>query len=133
MGAWGVGPFENDDAMDFVGSLEGAGLEPVEGALDAVTDGPDSVESHVASVGLAAAEAVAVLRGRPAADVPAEVTAWAAIGRRLRLSTLFFQKAQQAAERIKAESELKALWAESGEEAAWTSRVDDLISRLATG
>lgn len=129
MGAWGAGSFENDDAMDFVAELEDAGLEPVEAALQKVLDA-EAIEAPDASVALAAAEAMAVLRNRPAENLPPEVLEWAKIGRRLRLTPAFFEKAKSAVQRVKDSSELKELWDESGDAAEWQAKVDDLLARL---
>ena len=130
MGAWGVGSFENDDAMDFVGGLEGEGLAPVDEALSAVLDAEAPVDASVASEGLAAAEAVAVLRNRAAPELPPEVLEWAKIGQRVRLTPVFFERAKRAVERIRDQSELAELWAESDESPAWKAKVEDLLARL---
>ena len=66
MGAWGVGPFENDDASDWVYQLEGAeDLELVRGTLEAAANPQGYLEAPTCSEALAAAEVVAALSGRP--------------------------------------------------------------------
>lgn len=130
MGAWGAGSFDNDDAMDFVGELEGAGVEPVNAALDAVLNAEGLIEAPTASVALAAAEAVATLRNQPPPGVPPEVLEWAKIGLRIRLTQAFFENAKRAVERVRDRSELKDLWAQSEDNAAWQAKVEDLLARL---
>ncbi len=67
MGAWGYGPFENDDAMDFVGDLETAtGTGHLSTILYAISDDrTEYVEAPESSVAIAAAEVVAALLGHP--------------------------------------------------------------------
>ena len=77
MGAWGSGPFDNDDAMDWVAELESArDVGVVRSALESVTDADGYIEAPVGSVALASAEVVAALRGKPGADLPEEVSTW---------------------------------------------------------
>ena len=42
MGAWDVGAFDNDDAMDWVADLERRGEDAVRAALAAVADAGDA-------------------------------------------------------------------------------------------
>jgi hypothetical protein len=129
MGAWSHESFENDDAMDWVGELEGAeGTEPIVEAFEAVLQTADYLEAPEASMGLAAAEVVAALLGKPAAKLPDEVTSWVA-GQRPPPSALF-KKARRVVERILEDSELKDLWAESEELATWQQEVEGLLRRL---
>jgi hypothetical protein len=79
MGAWGSGHFENDEAMDWVWTLEHdtdgsalrAVLAPV--AENRRTGEPPEVE---ASLALAAAAVVARARGNSREALPAEAEAW---------------------------------------------------------
>ena len=79
MGAWGSGSFKNDDAMDWVWTLEGdtdgsvlrATLTPV-----AETSPDDYLEAPDACCALAAAEVVAAGSGTPAIGLPEEVNRW---------------------------------------------------------
>src|SRR5687768_5419114 len=107
MGAWGHGSFDNDDAMDWVVELEGAeGTEPIAEAFEAVLDvGDDYLEATEASMGLAAAEVVAALLGKPAAKLPEEVTAWVT-GKKPPKAALVKQ-AQRIVKRVLKDSELK--------------------------
>jgi hypothetical protein len=132
MGAWGHGTFENDDALDFLDDvLDGdAGEAEIEETLRVAAEGSSDgfLEAPHASAGLAAAELVAAARGAPAADLPDGAKEWVVVHRDLaRLAAL----ALRAVERARGPgSELKDLWEESGEEAAWTSGIEDLAGRL---
>ncbi|WP_157463438.1 DUF4259 domain-containing protein, partial [Deinococcus pimensis] len=59
MPAWGVGPFENDDALGFARELAADGPVAVEEALDVVLDHEgEYVEAPEGARGLAAAAVV---------------------------------------------------------------------------
>lgn len=66
MGAWGVGSFENDNAVDWTYGLEGkSDLSFIETTLDKVLNwGASYLEAPDAEEAIAAAEAVARLLGR---------------------------------------------------------------------
>lgn len=67
MGAWGSGPFDNDDAMDFVGDLMDGSTADLVSRLHEALDLPeDYVESPDGSSAVAAAALVAASRGYPA-------------------------------------------------------------------
>ncbi|HET7602086.1 MAG TPA: DUF4259 domain-containing protein [Gemmatimonadales bacterium] len=130
MGAWGVGPFENDDAGDWVWQLEEAeDLALVQGALEAAAHADGSLESPTSSEALAAAEVVAALAGHPAPDLPDEVQSWVSahpdpVSPDLRALAL------AAVARVASDSELQELWAESEEGGEWSKRVEELRGRL---
>ena len=88
MGCWGVGNFENDDALDWLGDLQdGAGFGAVERVLGARLNGA-CIEAPEASESLAASEVVAALLGRPSGDLPVEVARWVAENRGQNASAL---------------------------------------------
>lgn len=131
-GAWGVGPFDNDDALDWVAELERAASPKV--LISALSEiGPKSqyVEAPECSIALAAAEVVAAAHGRPSKTLPAEVTAW--IGRvRPVIEPELFAHARTAVAfcRDNAQSELRQLWSESKEFQVWLADTADLLARL---
>ena len=130
MGAWGVGTFENDDAGDWVYRLEEAedvGL--LTEALRPAADPGGYLESSTCSEALAAAEVVAALAGRPAPDLPEEVQSWVKAHRE-RVSGELRQLALRAVDQVAGDSELKELWEESDEMAAWSDRMQELRGRL---
>ena len=130
MGAWGIGHFENDDAGDWVWELEDAGsLEPVVAAIAAVEASQDYLEAPDASIALAAAETIAASLGKPAPDLPDSVAAVVAVLPHKPDPDLV-ARARKAVERIGTESELRELWEETDDFAAWQSKISDLIQRL---
>jgi hypothetical protein len=72
MGAWGSGPFDNDDASDWVYSLEDDGVDALRSALE-VDDG--YLEAPAAAAAVAAA-AVVGLAGGLAVESTEEVSDW---------------------------------------------------------
>ena len=131
MGAWGVGNFENDDALDFLGEIEDEGEGAIQDIIQEVAEtGPeDSLEAGEASRALAAIEILAAANEKMAHDFPEDLKAW--------LNKTNYQPeedlyplAQKALERIKADnSELKELWTEDGDD-EWEAIVDDLYTRI---
>ncbi|WP_062205101.1 DUF4259 domain-containing protein [Streptomyces sp. NBRC 109706] len=114
MGAWGVGPFDNDMAADFGGALDDAEpaerAERVRAALAEAADHQDYLDSYEASRAVAAAALIVEqLPGgtpdnrhyRPKEPLP-DLTALRGL-------------AVRALDRVVADdSELRELWAESG-------------------
>lgn len=129
MGAWGVGSFENDGALDWLADLQDEGLAAVRRALSAVVDAAEQPDAPDSCNALAAAEVVATLAGKPCADLPAEVQDWCK-GKGPPAAELRAQ-AQAAVDAVLADSELKELFAETDNFGEWTAAVADLRSRLA--
>jgi hypothetical protein len=133
MGCWGIGTFENDDAADWVWSLEERdGLEALERALAAP---PNSgyIEAPEACEALAAAEVVAALLGHPAADLSVEVARWVAAHRGLDARPLRDSALSQVRAVLGGNSELRELWEENEEEFPfWKATVEALIARLSS-
>lgn len=77
MGTWGTGIFENDDAADWVYTLEAEGALAIDAAFNAaIADASEGyLKAPVGSCALAAAEAVAAAFGAPAATLLDEVKA----------------------------------------------------------
>jgi hypothetical protein len=134
MGAWGTGPFENDDALDWVWELEEGGERVVRAALQAAVSakGTYDADTGVASNAVAAAEVVAALRGRPYNKVPEEVEQWLSSAARPPQPDLL-DLARRAVERVRSDSELKECWDEAPDPSdrdAWYAAMDDLLARL---
>ena len=131
MGAWGVGTFENDDASDWVYQLEDSGdLGLLRDALAAAAEPGGYRESPTCAEALAASEVVAALAGKPAPDLPEEVRAWVR-EHRSSVPPDLRELSLRAIDHIAADSELKELWGESDERAAWADRLQELRGRLA--
>lgn len=125
MGAWGAGPFENDDALDFVPEINA--LEVIEKELR-LHDAGNEIEADHASRIIVAGECVAAMRGHPCVGFPEELGA--------RIETFgapnddLFDNARDAVSLVISNSELSDLWAESDDRAAFNRATGDLIHRL---
>lgn len=128
MGAWSAESFHNDDARDWVADLERNGLSAVISAFGPISEEADYLEAPDCSNAIAAAEVVAALRGKPAKNLPQNVTAWVA-GKPAPNDALV-AKARAALELILTKSELRELWEESSEYGHWRASVADLENRL---
>lgn len=130
MGAWDSSSFGNDDALDWIDELqESRDLRLLRGTLTALLQEEEYVQAPDCACAVAAAEVVAALQGRPAPDLPDEAVAWVAARRALPLGDLA-AVAVEALDVILAESELRELWAEQGQLAAWEQQVLELRGRL---
>jgi hypothetical protein len=133
MGAWGTGNFENDTALDWVYELEQTSdLSLVERAIADVVHEDDYLDADLGCIGLAAAEVLAALRGKPARDLPEEVAAWLGANQ-LTPDQKLVKEALVAVDEIRndAQSELKELWEEESELLLeWHAVLDDLSLRL---
>jgi len=138
VGAWGVEPFDNDDAADwsaeFEGAAEPAGLELLRSALAAV-DSPGYLEAPDGAIGVAAAQVVAwLLQPDTAQESPyaAAVIGW------LRTNTPsagvgLVGAARRALSSVRSsDSELAELWAEANE-AEWERVLDRIDLQLRSG
>lgn len=128
MGAWGAGPFENDDASDWVYEIEPSEDAATVRAALAVGD-VDYIEVDEGSIAVSAAEVVAASIGRPRSDLPEEIVAWVARnGSHLR--PVDASAAISAVERVLGEdSEIKELWDDAGDD-SWERSVRELLGRL---
>lgn len=129
MGAWGAGPFENDDASDWAFEVASSpDLETVRQVLRAVVDA-EYVEVPDGSIVIAAAEVVAASRGQGAV-LPADVKSWLqSTGVTATEDDVALARAGVARVRGEA-SELNELWAEAGDD-EWSNAVDGIVARLA--
>ena len=132
-GAWDIGPFDNDDALDWVWELtESDDLAPLNRAFDDVLQSPRYVEAPSASIAIAAAEVLAALKGDAIDGLPDDVSQWVE-GRRLKADSRIVEKAVNAIRLIMDEeaSELAQLWADAPQLAEdWRASLEDLLKRL---
>jgi hypothetical protein len=134
MGAWGTGTFDNDDANDWLIQLRSAeddGFELLAETFDAVPSDPGAfLEATEASQALAAAEILAAAAGKATkAGLPDDAVRWLKTYADTPNAALV-AKARAAIKRVRDESELRDLWADSDELDAWLKVVDDLVKRL---
>jgi hypothetical protein len=130
MGAWDIGSFANDDALDWLLELQDEDeLGLLEDAfatlIDQKGDFPDASDSAVA---VAAAEVLAALLGNPLDDLPPEVGDWV-VGKEPPKDGLV-KLAREALGVVLEESELKALWEEVDDYPDWVKDVESLVERL---
>ncbi|MFZ4767039.1 MAG: DUF4259 domain-containing protein [Roseimicrobium sp.] len=131
MGAWDATSFGNDHANDWAYDLEKSNdLSYIDAALQKILDaGDDYIEAPDAEVGIAAAEVVAWLRGRPAPvnAYTEKIAEWVAAHPNLPLAAVT-QKALTVIDRIQRQpSELPELWED---DADWAAAMTDLRNRL---
>jgi hypothetical protein len=131
MGTWGHQTFANDGASDWVWTLKKEGLRSVERAIAAALKNREALEAPECENAAAAAESLCVLLGKPGASTPKEVSEWVS-GEKMRPSPRLIKDAVQAVEAILAKSELKDLWDESDESAAWRSEMESIRDRLSS-
>jgi hypothetical protein len=132
MGAWGSGSFENDDASDWlIDFCDEPDKELILDALSTVAemDTSEYLEAPDCSVGLAAAEVVAALKGAPNPDMPDDAKECMS-KLKIKADPSMVSLALRAVERIKTNSELKELWDESESPDEWYAAVDNLEERL---
>jgi len=131
MGAWDFGPFDNDDASDWLYELEeSSDTSIIAATFDVIFHiGDEYLEATDCSNALAAAEILAALLGHPLAKLPDNALAWIEAHSGLDGSALV-PTAQAVIQRIRTNSELKELWDESEDAAKWYATLDDVSSRL---
>lgn len=130
MGAWDIGSFANDDALDWLIDLqEEDDLGLLEDSFATVIEQrgqlPDATDSAVA---IAAGEVLAALLGSPMADLPEEVEEW--LPGKPKPETELVAQGVAALRIVLRESELRELWEEAQEFSAWKEDVEGLITRL---
>ncbi|MHA3770522.1 DUF4259 domain-containing protein [Verrucomicrobiota bacterium sgz303538] len=133
MGSWGILPFENDDALDWVWELEDAeNFSVLEDALAHVASATDEeyVEAAEAEEALAAAEVVAALLGKKLGILPEAVSIFLERNRGKAPDAKLVSLAIKAVQRVRTSSELKELWEESDDAEKWEAAMDDLLTRL---
>jgi hypothetical protein len=135
VGAWGEGPFENDDAGDWAWELDDldrvAGLQLLDAAFSAV-NGSEYVEAPDGAVAVAAAQVVAWMLAPghiPDSPYGESAVAWIRSTGGPPPDATLVASARQALQRVQGEgSELAELWDESG--GAWRADVQRLDAAL---
>jgi hypothetical protein len=132
MGRWGIGSFENDTAVEWLYDFAANDFRLIDRTLAGVASmlPVDELDADEACEVLVAAECVAAAAGFPAANLPPEVTDWVAANQPIQVKAEYVQMAMTAVARVRTQSELKELWAESDDYEAWVTAVSDLQTRL---
>ncbi len=130
MGAWDLGSFDNDEALDWIYELETwEEIDLLQEAFDTVIAQKGKMpEASDCSIALAAAEVVAALQGNPCEDLPEEVEEW--IADKSEPDAALVNLCREAIDIILAESELKELWRETEDYNAWVEGVLELRGRV---
>ncbi|HEX8904957.1 MAG TPA: DUF4259 domain-containing protein [Longimicrobiaceae bacterium] len=129
MGAWGVGVFDNDTALDWIDTLEQMGAEALVVAFQTIAEEDERVEVEQARIALAAAEAVAAARGYAPPELPGELAEWVdAHGGEV--DAALAAQAADAVKRIHDRSDLADMWAEDDSAGEWEAKIGDLLERL---
>lgn len=129
-GAWGVGSFDNDDALDWSQlCIESKGHAVIASTLQAALQ-PGTIEAPEGAMAIAAAEAIAASKGRPNKALPKELAHWLSRQPRREMAKLV-PAARKALVRVKdsQDSELRQLWAES-KNRQWIKAIAELDARL---
>jgi hypothetical protein len=133
MDPWGVLPFENDTALDWIWELEDEkDTFILSDCFAAVVEAEaeEIIEITTAEEALAAAEVLAALLERPLPELPGEVNTYIARLRYKRPSSDLVDLAVEAVERVREESELRARWDATEGAEKWHLAMTDLHARL---
>ncbi|QIX59807.1 DUF4259 domain-containing protein [Hymenobacter lutimineralis] len=130
MGSWGHRNFENDTAADFAADFRDQPNEALLlAALATAAEEEEYIEADVASEALAAAEIVAAILGKPSPAFPADLQP-ALKQLDAGDSDDLRELAQEAVEAVLRQSELRELWEETADAAAWKQEQQGLLDRL---
>ncbi|WP_262028276.1 DUF4259 domain-containing protein [Microvirga sp. Mcv34] len=131
MGAWGFGPFDNDEAGDWLSYFDDQGLGAVRWAIEAVSD-QDYLEVTEGSMAIAAAAMLAALCDGNEDGIPREKPReLQRIKQEEKSYEILKQPAVQALDRVLApDSEIVELWSETDKFSEWKQSVLDIQRRL---
>ncbi|MCA9552127.1 MAG: DUF4259 domain-containing protein [Myxococcales bacterium] len=127
MGAWGAGYFENDDAQDWLGELEEAGMDAIQSALLVADE--EEIDAVDGARAVAAAVVVLAMAGSTVKDMPEELEAWLEEHAK-RPDAQLMERAQTAMHAVFEDSELRDVWEESDDFDHWSKLMRQLIKRL---
>ena len=132
MGAWGHGPFDNDDAADWLAELEEhSDLSFLRYGLQPRWFDYLYLQSTKGFVIVAAAEVLAVGLGRPSAELPREAKYWVRLNSRLPYTSLVGVARAGIRRVMGGRSELRSLWEDDLSVAQhWTQYMHDLLRRV---
>jgi hypothetical protein len=129
-GAWGVGSFENDSAMDWVYELEQSKSSSLLNVTFGLVQGDGYLEVDSCSAVMAAAEIVAAMKSKSYIKLPKNVKTWAKLNATaLNAELVSKAKASIAYCTNQSNSELAQLWQESSEK-EWFNNISELNSKL---
>jgi len=133
MGAWGIGVWENDNALDWAYELEDCNdLSVISRSIELILDS-EEIDSIEADEALAAIDVLARLKHQDfdSDGYDEEISKWIKTHKDLQIPDSLWQQAKQALDKIVSEdSELYELWQESDSFEAWKKEMDILRSRM---
>jgi len=131
-GAWGVGSFENDDALEFVSEvLKERMPEPISGPFKHAHHSNGYIDATLGARILVAAEAYAAMNGKPSDDLPEEfATRFAPLP--CKPDRKIIGSVENSVRMVMDvnSSELAQLWRDSPDYEKWIEGVQDLLIRL---
>lgn len=132
MGAWGIGSFENDDAVEWLDELQASADSSVlQTTLEETENGDEYLEAPEGIHILCAGEIIAALQGQSAPDLPDEARDWVQKHESLEVSTLIPIATRKIDQVLDDGSELRELWQENeADYPAWRETVSALKARL---
>ena len=128
MGAWGIGPFENDTALDWAGETD-ADLPAIEHAINEVleTKPNEYLDSDVGIIGIAACQSLVYYKNKK----PGFISKWLGKNKPVPIEEALITNAIKAIDRIQSNnSELYELWQESDEFENWCQTNKDLKEKI---
>jgi hypothetical protein len=131
MGTWGVNSFDNDAARDWAAEAAPGGREALSAVIEAVFDA-DRLDADLVTRGIAAAEVVAALMGRPESAETARIAGTFGLAPDDALALK--ESAGHVVYRAVGEgTELRQLWEDAGPDEfdAWLHSLRSLLTRLA--
>ncbi len=133
MGAWNAGNFGNDDAVDWLNSLDEHSNEAaLRQVIDTINLFPEDeyLDAIFCAQALAAAELLATAKGSPPSEgLPETAVAWFKRNS-FEPDDELLATARRAVDRILNNSELKELWQEGSANDEWHLTIIDLRRRL---
>jgi hypothetical protein len=135
MAGWGTGSFENEDAQTWLRQLPSLTVDDLHPLLVRAADNADYLEAPDSSIAVAAAEAVAALKGAPPTALPKEIADWvreAKSNSKHDSIPVLASLAVRAIQRVRTNSELKDLWLEADGLNEWSTNLRDLEKRLSS-
>lgn len=128
MGSWGYTAFEDDSSLDFIGKF--SATPSIELLNQAILNAKEAeyIDDEIGGRGLAAAEIVAAINGKPLVAIDDQLKAWTTSVSdpidALKVSAL------EIVQRIFEDSELREVWEDSDGLEPWGAAIEDLKSRL---
>jgi len=132
MHSWGIGAFENNDALDWLYELEKSdGLESVLDVLEEITKSNKAfINDPECFRGIAAAEVLSAFHGEPCLTLPKDVRQWLDKQEKHKIDKELREKAVLVIQKVKNHSDAQTHWEESDEFDVWKDELDSLIKRL---